>query len=155
MPSYTPNPAVQSHLENQVGFMTELSRKSYDSARKLSELNMQFAQHVLEDSISATRQMLSASNVFQWSAMLANQIGPVTQRLQSYQQQLFGLLSGAQVDFTRATESYMPEASRSATAIADEMARRAEEARQAFTGHPGNGAAYTRAATNGSGQTHS
>lgn len=155
MPSYTPNPAVQSHLDNQVGFMTELSRKSYDSARKLSELNMQFAQLMLEDSISAARQMMSAPNVFQWPAMLASQIGPVTQRLQSYQQQLIGLLSGAQIDLTRATETYMPEASRSAAAIADDLARRAEEARQAFTGYPGNGAAYTRGATNGSGQTHS
>lgn len=154
MPSYPPNPTVQSPLQNQLGFMTELSRKSYDSARRLSELNLQFARHVLEDSLTATRQMMSTPNVFQWPAMLANQIGPVAQRLQSYQQQLIGLLSGVQVDFTRATESYLPEAGRSAMAVADAMASRAEEARQAFTSYQGNGAAYTRGADNGSGQTH-
>ena len=153
MPAYTPNPAVQSHLQNQVGFITELSRKSCDSARQISELNLQFAQQVIEDSLSASRQIMSVSDPFQWSAMLANQIGPVTQRLQNYQQQLIGLLSGAQVDFTRATESYMPEASRSASAIADDMTRRAEEARQAFSGRQGDGSAYPHA-TNGSGQPH-
>jgi hypothetical protein len=66
-----------------------------------------------------------------------------------------GLLSGAQVDLTRATESYLPEASRSASAIADDMARRAEEARQTFGGRQGNGSATAHPyATNGSGQPH-
>ncbi len=142
MPSNSSTSAMRAHLESQVAFMSDLTRKTYDSARKLSELNLHFTQDWLEDSFTISRQLLAAGDPFQFSATLANQIQPLAQRIRSYQQQLIGLLSGAQVDFTRATESFMPEASRSASAIADDMARRAEEASRAFAPrYSGNGAA--------------
>ena len=153
MPAYTPNPAVQSHLDNQLGFVSGLARSSYDSARKLSELHVHFAQQVLEQSLSVTRQLMAVSDPFQWSALLAHQVGPFSARLQQYQRELIGLLSGVPLDFTRTTESYMPASSRSAAALAEDLARRADDARQAYMGHQGNGLAGPHA-TNGSGQPH-
>jgi hypothetical protein len=54
-----------------------------------------------------------------------NQIGPAAEHLRSYQQQLMGVLAGAQVELTRTAESRMSEATRSASMMADEMVRHA------------------------------
>lgn len=153
MPANKFNSNVQSQLDNQLGFVSELARQTYDSARRLNELHVQFAQQMLEDSLGITRQIMASSDPFQWSALLVRQLGPFSERLQHYQRGLIGLLSGVPVDFTRTTESFMPAASRGAAAMAEDMARRADDARQALVGRTSDGAA-TPLATNGSGQPH-
>jgi phasin family protein len=117
------NPALQSHLENQVSFLTDLTQKTYESMRKLSELNMHLAQQMIEDSMNWSRSMLSCSDPFQMTSTAMNQIQPATEHLRTYQQQLIGVLSGAQAELQRSAEAHIPEASRSASAMADEMVR--------------------------------
>lgn len=144
MPTYSNNPAIRSHLESQVNFMTELTRKSYDSVRRLSELNLHLAQQLLEDGVNAGRQMLSCTDPVQLSAAAVSQLQPLTQHLRSYTEQLISVLAGVQVELTRTAESHLPEASRSATAAADEIARRSAELTRAFTRpHSGNGASHS------------
>lgn len=116
MPSYPNSSAINSGIQAQVNFMTELTRKTVDSVRKLSELNMQFAQQVMQDSAKATRQLASCTDPFQFAATAVNAARPAMQHLQSYQQQLLGVLSGAQVDLTRRAEALLPEGARYATA---------------------------------------
>jgi len=125
MPALANNPAIRSHLENQVNFMTELSQKTYDSMRKLSELNMHMAQQMIEDSMNMGRSMMSCSDPFQMTSAAMNQIQPATEHLRTYQQQLMGVLAGAQVELQKSAEAHIPEASRSASAIADAMVRSA------------------------------
>jgi len=128
MPAFANNPAMKSHLENQVTFMTELTQKTYDSIRKLSELNMHLAQQMIEDSMNMGRSMMSCSDPFQMTSTAMNQIQPATEHLRTYQQQLMGVLAGAQVELQKSAEAHIPEASRSASAIADEMVRGAASA---------------------------
>jgi phasin family protein len=133
MHSFANTPALQSHLETQVNFFTELAHRSYDSARKLSELNLRLAQQLIENSVDTGRQMLTCSDPYQATAMAVRQFEPVAHYLRSYQQQLLGLLAGAQVELTRAAETHLPEAGRSAAAVAEEIARRGAEVTDAFT----------------------
>jgi len=142
MPS-TPNyPAMRSHLESQIGFMTELTRHTYDSVRKLSEINLRLAQQLIEDGVDTGRKLLSCSDPVQMSAMAMGQLQPLTQHLRNYQQQLMSILSGAQADLTRTAQAHLPDTSRSASAAAEELARRSAELTQAFTRqHQGNGSA--------------
>ena len=91
--------------------------------RKLSELNMHLAQQMIEDSMNLSRSMLSCSDPFQMTSTAMNQIQPATEHLRTYQQQLMGVLSGAQAELQRSAETHIPEASRSASAMADEMVR--------------------------------
>jgi phasin family protein len=128
MQAFANNPAMKSHLENQVNFMTELTQKTYDSIRKLSELNMHLAQQMIEDSMSMGRSMMSCSDPFQMTSTAMNQIQPATEHLRTWQQQLMGVLAGAQVELQKSAEAHIPEASRSASAIADEMVRSAASA---------------------------
>jgi len=118
------NPALRSQLETQVNFLTELSHRSYDSVRKISELNMRFTQQLIEDSMNLGRELMNCSDPFQMTSTAINQLQPATEHVRSYQRQLMGVLSGAQADFTRAAESHIPEASRQASAMADEMVRK-------------------------------
>ena len=99
MPSYSRTPAMQSHLETQINFMTELTRKSYDAIRKLSELNLQLAQQLMEDSTNAGRQMMSSRDPFQMSSVAFTQLQPITEHLRSfYLSHLTEMPSMAQLD---------------------------------------------------------
>jgi phasin family protein len=122
------NPALRSQLETQVNFLTELSQRTYDSARKVGELNMHFTQQLIEDSINMGRELMNCSDPFQMTSTAINQMQPATEHLRNYQRQLMGVLSGVQAEFSRAAGSRMPEATRQASAMADEMVRNAAAA---------------------------
>lgn len=120
-------PALKTQFDSQLNLVTELTQKTYDSVRKLSELNLQMARQMIEDYMNANRELLACSDPFQWTSTLMNQIPPAAERLRNYQQELIGVMTAAQSDLTRATEAYMPEVNRSAMAVADEMVRRSKE----------------------------
>jgi phasin family protein len=126
--SLSSNPALRSQVETQVNFFTELSHRTYDSVRKVSELNMQFTQQMIEDSMTLGRELMNCSDPFQMTSTAINQLQPATEHMRSYQRQLMGVLSGVQADFTRAAETHIPEASRQASAMADQMVRSAAAA---------------------------
>jgi hypothetical protein len=152
------NRAMQSQLETQMSFMNELASTSYDSARKLSELNLHWAQRFVEGAFDASRQLLACTDVYQLSSAMMGQIQPNTERLRHYQEQLMNVLAGAQVDLTRAAESHLPEAGRSAAALGGAIMRRGIEetdkamARQSATFDSWNGTAFTRG--NGRQESH-
>jgi phasin family protein len=101
MQSFANNPALRSQLETQVNFMTELSQKTYDALRKLMELNLRAAQQAIEDSIEASRQLMSCTDPVQLATTAMNQVQPAAERMRDYQQQLMSVLAGAQVEVAR------------------------------------------------------
>lgn len=125
MQAYANNPALRSNLESQVNLMTELSQKTYDSVRKISELNMQLAQQLIEDTVNMSRSMMQCSDPYTMTSAAMSQIQPAAEHVRNYQQQLMGVLNGAQAELTRTAESRMSEATRNASAMADEMVRHA------------------------------
>jgi phasin family protein len=134
MPSYSPSPAMRSGMQAQVSFLTELASRTYDSLRKLSELNLHFAQQVVNDTAEATQQMVSCRDPFQFASVAARAAQPAMQHLQSYQQQLAGMLTGAQVDFTRSAEAMMPDNARyAAAAMLQGMTRETASSSDAFS----------------------
>lgn len=120
-------PALKTQFDSQINLVTELTQKTYDSVRKLSELNLQMARQMIEDFMNTNRELLACSDPFQWTSTLMNQIPPAAERLRNYQQELIGLMTAAQADLTRVTEAHMPEVNRSAMAVADELVRRGTE----------------------------
>lgn len=132
MQAYAHNTALRSHLDNQVSFITEFTHKSYDALRRLSEINLRLTQQLLEDSVDTGRAMLNCTDPFQAGAAAMRQAEPVARHLRSYQEELMRVLTGTQSEFVRTAESRMPEAGRSALAVADEFARNAAEASEAF-----------------------
>ncbi|WP_181373130.1 phasin family protein [Massilia glaciei] len=113
----TPNSrAMRSQMESQMNFMNELTATSVDSLRKLSELNMHWAQQFVEGALNTSRQLLACSDHYQVGSTMMGQIQPTTERIRHYQEQLMNVIAGAQLDLTRAAEAHMPEAGRGAAA---------------------------------------
>jgi phasin family protein len=135
MQSFANTPALKSHLENQLNFMTELSQKSLDATRQLSELNQKMARQMIDTWINLGRAMLQASDPFQMSSATVSGIQPLVEQMRNYQQQLIGLLARTQADLTRSAQSNIPEASRSASAMANEMVRNAAASASAASAH--------------------
>ena len=50
------SPALQAHLDARLDFVTELSRKMFDTALRVNELNMRLAQELLEEAASANQR---------------------------------------------------------------------------------------------------
>ena len=132
MQAYANNTALRSHLENQVNFFTEFTHKSYDALFRLSQINLRLTQQLLEDTVDTGRAMLNCADPLQFGATAMRQVEPVARHVQSYQEELLRVLTGAQSEFARTAESRMPEAQRGALAAADEFARNAAEASEAF-----------------------
>ena len=128
MSSYSSNSAMRSVIDAQLSFMTELSRRSDDALRKLSALNGQFAQQLMQDSMAATRQMLACTDPLCMAATLAQASQPAVLHLRSYHLQLFSMLTGAQVDLVRNAEALLPPGTRYGVALAQAIA---DEARLA------------------------
>lgn len=125
--SLATNPALRSQLESQVNFLTELSHHTYESVRKVSELNMHFTQQLIEDSMTLGRELMNCSDPFQMTSAAIGQLQPASEHLRNYQRELMGVLSGVQADLGRVAES-IPEATRQASAAADQMVRAAAAA---------------------------
>jgi phasin family protein len=125
--SLATTPALQSYLESHLVFMTELSTKMCDAARKISELNLRLAQQLLEDSMATSRQLMNTRDPVEFTSSALAVGQPMAERVRHYNQQLLSVLAGTQVELTRTAESHIPEASRNAAAMADELVRKASE----------------------------
>lgn len=127
MNALVPTPALQSHLDAQVSLITDMAGKMYDAVQRITELNLQLAQQLIDDTMSASRHLMSASDPVEWSAAAVASGVPASEHLRAYQQRLMGVLAGTQVELTRTAEQHIPETTRTASAVADEVVRRGTE----------------------------
>ncbi|APA69367.1 MULTISPECIES: phasin family protein [unclassified Janthinobacterium] len=126
--SITPSlsPALKSHLEAQLNFATELSRKLFDTTQKMSELNLRLAHDLLQEWSHASQQLLCARDTGEFMSVVSR-LQPGSDKLRQYQQQLGNLVANANVEMNRTAETHIPEASRTAVAFADELVRKTAE----------------------------
>ncbi|WP_308922214.1 phasin family protein [Janthinobacterium sp. J1-1] len=121
------SPALQAHLDAQLNFVTELSRKMFDTALRLNELNMRLAQELLEEAATANQRILTARGGSEAMSLAASHLQPGSDKLRQYQQKLSHLMADANVEMNRTAEAHLPEASRTAVAFADELVRKTAE----------------------------
>ncbi len=126
-------PAVQDHMKSQFSLFTEMSQKMFDSVQKVNELNIQVAKTVMEESLQSTQQVLSARDPLEALSVVTGQVQPNTEKLRAYQQHLTNIAAGTQVELAKTAESRIPETTRTATGVVDEVARQASEETQKAT----------------------
>jgi Phasin protein len=114
------SPALKSHLQAQLDFAADLSRKIVDTAQQVSELNLRAAQEMFDEFNKTSEQMLAARDPGEYFSLTLSQ-------LQRYQQQLSHLVAYAHVEMNRTAETHIPETSRTAAAFADEVVRKTAE----------------------------
>lgn len=127
MLSQSISPAVKQHMEVQLSFLNDMSKKMFDFTQKIIELNIHLTHEVLEEVSNGNHQLLQAKDASEFASTAVTQIHPTTEKLRNYQQSLSSLVAGTQVELTKTAESHLPEATRTAAAVADEIARTATE----------------------------
>jgi len=120
-------PAVRTHLEAQTSFMNDVSKSLFKSFQQMCELNIQLAQTMLEETTTASQQLLTSERQTDAIGAAASRAQPATDKLRAYQQHISRLAADAQVDLTRVTEEHVQKTSQTARALADEVARVATE----------------------------
>jgi phasin family protein len=120
-------PAVRTHLEAQTLFMNDVSKSLFKSFQQMCELNIQLAQTMLEETTTASQQLLTSERQTDAIGAAASRAQPATDKLRAYQQHISRLAADAQVDLTRVTEEHVQKTSQTARALADEVARVATE----------------------------
>lgn len=126
-------PALKSHLEAQFSFLTDISKKMFEGVQRVGQLNVQVAQTVMEEAINSTHQLIGSHTPTEYLSIAASQAQPIAEKIRSYQQHLNNIGAGVQVELSRIAEQHVPETTRTAAALAEEVVRRTEEETEKVT----------------------
>ncbi|SNS79760.1 phasin family protein [Noviherbaspirillum humi] len=125
--------SARAHMEAQFNLLSEMSKQLFGSMQRLNELNIQVVQTILQESFESTREVISAQDPYEALSIAAAQAQPAAEKLRAYQQHLTDIAARTQVDLSKAAERHVPETSRTAAAVVDEVARIGSEAAQQAT----------------------
>jgi phasin family protein len=123
----TVNPAIRTHIDAQTAFMNDMAKSMFKSFRQMCDLNIQLVQTMLEETTTASQQMLSADRQTELMSAAASRAQPISEKLRAYQQHVSRVAADAQVDMARVAEQHIQNTSRTARSLADEVARTATE----------------------------
>jgi phasin family protein len=128
--SQSVTPAVRSHLDAQVAFLNDVSKSWSRSIQNIVEANIQLSQTLLEESNIASQQLLTTTHPTEAISAAASRVQPAAEKLRAYQQHLSRVVADSQVELARVAEQHVPQTSRTAKSLADEVARAASEETQ-------------------------
>lgn len=120
-------PAFRQHMEAQLSFLTEMSRKMFEAEQNVIKLHLELAQDLVKEIGQTRDQLMQITSPGQFASVAANQLHPATEKLNAYQQCLSNLIVGVNIDLTKTAESHLPEASRAVAALAGEIGRNVTE----------------------------
>jgi phasin family protein len=120
-------PAVKTHVDAQTAFMNDISKSWFRSIQQICDLNIQLVQTMMEETALASKHVMSADRQTEVLSAAAARVQPASDKLRAYQQHITRLAADAQVEIARVTEQHIQNTSRTARALADEVARDANE----------------------------
>jgi phasin family protein len=118
---------VKTHVDAQTAFLNDVSKSWFRSVQQMFDLNIQLVQTMMEETALASRHVLSADRQTEVLSAAASRAQPATEKLRAYQQHIARLAADTQVEIARVTEQHIQNTSRTARALADEVARDANE----------------------------
>ncbi|MEV4779522.1 phasin family protein [Burkholderia sp. LMU1-1-1.1] len=121
--SQSVTPAARTHLEAQLSFFNDMSKSLFRTVQQYSDLNIQLAQTLLEESTMTGQQFITANRPTEALAAAAAHAQPAAEKLRAYHQHLSRIAADTQVDLSKVAEEHVQETSRTARALADEVAR--------------------------------
>lgn len=120
-------PAVRSHLDAQMAFLTDMSTSLSRSFQSIVDLNIKLSQALLEETTLASQQALDAKSPTDAVTSSAARAQPAAQKLQAYQQDLSRVAAQTQAELTSLAQKHVEATSQTARALADEVQRSATE----------------------------
>jgi phasin family protein len=125
--SQSVRPAAKAHLDAQLAFFNDLSRSWFRSFQQLVDLNLQLGQTLIEESTTASHEILTSQRQSDMIGAAASRAQPTAEKMRSYQQHLSRLAADTQVEMAKVTEDHVAETTRTARTLADEVVRNATE----------------------------
>ena len=125
--SQTNTPAFKAHFDAQTQLFADMSRKFFDTAQKIGELNIQAAKTLMDESLGSAQQMMTAKDPYEVLSVAATQTQPIAEKVRAYQQHLTNIAAQSQVEMAKSAETHVPNTARTASAVADEIANKAKE----------------------------
>lgn len=125
--THSVSPAAKNHMEAQLSFFNDMSKSMFRSVQQFTELNMQLAQTMLEESTTVSHEIITADKPTEVFSVAAAHAQPAAGKVRAYQQHMSRLAADTQVDLAKVAEEHVTETSRTAKALADEVARIASE----------------------------
>jgi phasin family protein len=125
--SQSVTPAVRSHLDAQVAFLNDVSKSWSRSIQNIIDANIQLSQTLLEEGNIASQKLLTTDRPTDAIGIAASRAQPAAEKLRSYHQHVSRAVADSQVELARVTEQHVQETSRTARALADEVARAASQ----------------------------
>jgi phasin family protein len=119
----TVTPAAKHHMEAHWSFFSDLYQSLFRTVQQFSDLNIQLAQTLVEETTQAGLQVLTAHRPTEALAAAAAHAQPTAEKLRAYQQHLSRIAADTHVDLSKVAEEHVQETSRTARALADEVAR--------------------------------
>lgn len=120
-------PELRSHMGAHVAFANDMSKSLFNSFQKLCRLNIQLAQTILEDTAITGQQLVTAQGQTDLIQAAAFQARPAANKLRAYQDHLSRIAADAQVELANVAEQHVEKTTRTARALADQVARDAME----------------------------
>jgi phasin family protein len=120
-------PAVRTHIDAQTAFLNDMSKSLFSAFQQMCDLNIQLVQTMLEETTLASKHVLSTDRQSELLSAAAARTQPAADKLRAYQHHIARLAADAQVDMARVTEQHVQNTTRTARALADEVARDATE----------------------------
>ncbi|MGV7206894.1 TIGR01841 family phasin [Oxalobacteraceae bacterium A2-2] len=116
-------PAARNHLEAQMSFFNDMTRSLFRTAQQYQELNLQLAQTLLEESAITGQRIFSANRPTEAITAAASHAQPATDKLCAYHQHISRMAADTQANLAQVAEQHAVETSRTAKALAEEVAR--------------------------------
>lgn len=126
-------PAVKAHCDVLINFYTDLARRALESLQAISEVNLRLAREAMAELGEASQRALAAAGPAEQLAGARGGFGSHVggnvggNALRNYQQGLADALARANHSLAQAAETHLPNVSRTAKALADDLLRRANE----------------------------
>jgi phasin family protein len=134
--SQSVTPAAKTHMEAQLSFFNDLSKSLFRTVQQYSDLNIQLAQTLLEEGTQTSQQVITSHRPTEAFAAAASHAQPAAEKLRAYQQHLSRIAADTHVDLSKVAEEHVQETSRTAKALADEVARvTSEETEKTLRNH--------------------
>lgn len=112
-------------IEAHLALLAAFSSKAFEGIEKFVDLQLNTARSSLEESSTATRQILSAKDAQDWLSVTAALAQPSAEKAADYSRQLFSIASSMQAELAKAAENQVSETSRKALELFEEMTKHA------------------------------
>lgn len=117
--------ATKANLDANLALYATLASKTFENMEKLISLNINAVKASMEETATATRQVLAAKDPQEFFALVSSQSKPNFEKAISYGSHLANIAGSTQSEFTKAAESQLAQLSRKAAELMEDATRKA------------------------------